>query len=180
LAKNVAAEASNFLMGRTFLDIDMQRAADLLGMDRRQAERIRDLQRGQFLGLGPAISRRPLAVHVGAARTGGRNAAAGLMPLPETVGDELEALLHVELAQEVQRIAPRTAAPKRNSVTEVEQAILDRASRPSPPPLRVNPRMPRAPALLIRQRPRRPKPGSRSRPKPRQRRTSARRTSSGS
>ena len=29
LAKNVAAEASNFLMGRTFLDIDMQRAADL-------------------------------------------------------------------------------------------------------------------------------------------------------
>ena len=37
LAKNVAAEASNFLMGRTFLDIDMQRAADLLGMERRQA-----------------------------------------------------------------------------------------------------------------------------------------------
>ena len=34
LAKNVAAEASNFLMGRTFLDIDMARAADLLGMDR--------------------------------------------------------------------------------------------------------------------------------------------------
>ncbi len=39
LAKNVAAEASNFLMGRTFLDIDMARAADLLGMERRQAER---------------------------------------------------------------------------------------------------------------------------------------------
>ena len=59
LAKNVAAEASNFLMGRTFLDIDMPRAADLLGMERRQAEQIRDLQRGHFLGLGPAISRRP-------------------------------------------------------------------------------------------------------------------------
>src|SRR5918994_1645990 len=40
LAKNVAAEASNFLMGRTFLDIDMARAADLLGMERRQAEAI--------------------------------------------------------------------------------------------------------------------------------------------
>ena len=40
LAKNVAAEASNFLMGRTFLDIDMQRAADLLGMDRRRASAI--------------------------------------------------------------------------------------------------------------------------------------------
>src|SRR4051812_18256021 len=70
LAKNVAAEASNFLMGRTFLDIDMLRAADLLGMERRQAEAIRDLDRGQFLGLGPAIARRPVLVRVGAVRTG--------------------------------------------------------------------------------------------------------------
>ena len=54
LAKNVAAEASHFLMGRTFLDIDMARAADLLGMDRRAAERFRDLQRGHFVALGPA------------------------------------------------------------------------------------------------------------------------------
>ncbi len=53
LAKNVAAEASNFLMGRTFLDIDMARAADLLGMERRQAEAFRDLERGQFVALGP-------------------------------------------------------------------------------------------------------------------------------
>ena len=49
LAKNVAAEASNFLMGRTFLDIDMARAADLLGMERRQAEIFRDLERGHFV-----------------------------------------------------------------------------------------------------------------------------------
>ena len=62
LAKNVAAEASNFLMGRTFLDIDMARAADLLGMERRQAEMFRDLERGQFVALGPALSRRPLPV----------------------------------------------------------------------------------------------------------------------
>src|SRR5919106_261835 len=62
LAKNVAAEASNFLMGRTFLDIDMQRAADLLGMDRRTAEMFRDLKRGRFMALGPALARRPVAV----------------------------------------------------------------------------------------------------------------------
>src|SRR3546814_6189258 len=65
LAKNVAAEASNFLMGRTFLDIDMARAADLLGMERRQAEVIRDLERGHFLALGPAVSRRPISVRIG-------------------------------------------------------------------------------------------------------------------
>ena len=66
LAKNVAAEASNFLMGRTFLDIDMARAADLLGMERRQAEMFRDLARGNFVALGPAMSRRPLPVAIGA------------------------------------------------------------------------------------------------------------------
>src|SRR3546814_16771742 len=38
LAKNVAAEASNFLMGRTFLDHDMAPATDLLGMERRQPD----------------------------------------------------------------------------------------------------------------------------------------------
>jgi uncharacterized protein len=69
LAKNVAAEASNFLMGRTFLDIDMARAADLLGMERRQADVIRDLARGTFLALGPAVSRRPITVRIGAVET---------------------------------------------------------------------------------------------------------------
>ncbi|MCE2841346.1 MAG: ATP-binding protein, partial [Novosphingobium sp.] len=82
LAKNVAAEASNFLMGRTFLDIDMARAADLLGMERRQAEQIRDLGRGQFLGLGPAISRRPVSVQIGAVRTGPKSLVQKLAPPP--------------------------------------------------------------------------------------------------
>ncbi len=126
LAKNVAAEASNFLMGRTFLDIDMQRAADLLGMDRRQAERIRDLQRGHFLGLGPAISRRPVAVHIGEVRTGGKNAAEGLMPLPQAKGEELEALLHSELAEEAAE--PVRPAPPPRPAPDLEQAITERAA----------------------------------------------------
>lgn len=83
LAKNVAAEASNFLMGRTFLDIDMARAADLLGMERRQAEAFRDLERGQFMALGPALSRRPLGLRIGPTDTHPRNATPRLTPLPE-------------------------------------------------------------------------------------------------
>jgi hypothetical protein len=97
LAKNVAAEASNFLMGRTFLDIDMARAADLLGMERRQAEQIRDLARGQFLGLGPAISRRPVAVRVGSARSSARSVPQTLAPPTNASPDELHALLHAGL-----------------------------------------------------------------------------------
>jgi hypothetical protein len=81
LAKNVAAEASNFLMGRTFLDIDMARAADLLGMERRQAEAIRDLPRGTFLALGPAISRRPIALAIGEVETKARSMSPKLTPL---------------------------------------------------------------------------------------------------
>jgi hypothetical protein len=92
LAKNVAAEASNFLMGRTFLDIDMARAADLLGLDRRQAETFRDLARGHFVGLGPAISKRPLPIAVGATETESRNAAPALLPLPE-MGEAARALI---------------------------------------------------------------------------------------
>jgi len=123
LAKNVAAEASNFLMGRTFLDIDMQRAADLLGMDRRQAERIRDLQRGQFLGLGPAISRRPVAISVGPVRSAGRSMAAGLLPLPEAQGDAMEALLTDHLAQAASQPEPRRPAPPPRSAEDIERAL---------------------------------------------------------
>ena len=94
LAKNVAAEASNFMMGRTFLDIDMARAADLLGMERRQAEQIRDLPRGQFLALGPAVSRRPIAVTVGAVETSARSGSPKLVPLPSaTAPEDLQGLL---------------------------------------------------------------------------------------
>src|SRR6187200_2297477 len=87
LAKNVAAEASNFLMGRTFLDIDMARAADLLGMDRRQAEMFRDLARGHFVALGPALSRRPLPIIIGTVETSARSTSPELTPLPDAPED---------------------------------------------------------------------------------------------
>jgi uncharacterized protein len=93
LSKNVAAEASNFLMGRTFLDIDMARAADLLGMERRQAESIRDLARGTFLGLGPAIARRPVTVRIGAVHTSARSSSPTLVPLPSAPAGDMRQFL---------------------------------------------------------------------------------------
>jgi len=93
LAKNVAAEASNFLMGRTFLDIDMARAADLLGMERRQAEMFRDLERGHFVALGPALSRRPLPIKIGEVETAARSSSPKLMPLPDVAAGDAEDLI---------------------------------------------------------------------------------------
>ncbi|WP_298429038.1 DUF87 domain-containing protein [Rhodoblastus sp.] len=122
LAKNVAAEASNFLMGRTFLDIDMARAADLLGMERRQAEIFRDLERGAFIGLGPAISRRPLRVKIGAVETADRGVAPKLLPLPEA--HEAEALQSLIFAPGAAAAPPRRpAAPRPERLQEIIASI---------------------------------------------------------
>ncbi|HZH09498.1 MAG TPA: ATP-binding protein [Microvirga sp.] len=110
LAKNVAAEASNFLMGRTFLDIDMARAADLLGMERRQAEMFRDLERGHFVALGPALSRRPLPIRIGEVETSTRSGTFKLMPLPEQPKEDARDLIFK--AGEDEMVA-RPALPRR-------------------------------------------------------------------
>jgi len=113
LAKNVAAEASNFLMGRTFLDIDMARAADLLGMERRQAEAFRDLERGHFMALGPALSRRPLSLRIGVTQTQPRNAIQRLTPLPTALEDARAVILAAAPpeAARMQRRPPPPPAP---------------------------------------------------------------------
>jgi len=80
-------------MGRTFLDIDMARAADLLGMERRQAEAFRDLERGQFMALGPALSRRPLRLNIGQTDTSPRNSTPRLMPMPEATTEDMRAVI---------------------------------------------------------------------------------------
>jgi hypothetical protein len=130
LAKNVAAEASNFLMGRTFLDIDMVRAADLLGMERRQAEQIRDLERGHFLGLGPAISRRPVAVKIGGVETRAKSVVAGMMPPPLSNGDEMAALLHAPPEElPVQADLWSSAEPSRATADDLQEHIAGHSSQ---------------------------------------------------
>jgi hypothetical protein len=111
LAKNVAAEASNFLMGRTFLDIDMARAADLLGMERRHAEAFRDLQPGHFMALGPALSRRPLGFRIGTTDTQPRNATPRLMPLPGAALEDARAVILAAPPPEAARPQRRPPAP---------------------------------------------------------------------
>jgi hypothetical protein len=138
LAKNVAAEASNFMMGRTFLDIDMARAADLLGMDRRQAEMFRDLPRGSFVALGPALSRRPLPVRIGAVETATRSAGPKLVPPPDTAAvDQVRDLILNAPEPEVtlparQRRAPRAPAP--DILQQLAQYRPEPATEPPAPP----------------------------------------------
>ncbi|MDQ1078839.1 ATP-binding protein [Pseudoroseomonas cervicalis] len=133
LAKNVAAEASNFLMGRTFLDIDMARAADLLGMERRQAEMFRDLPRGSFVALGPALSRRPVTIRIGAVETASRGSNPGLVPLPQTAPEQAKELVLAAVAEPdpVLRPPPRRPppAPAPDILAQLAQA---RPTMPAP------------------------------------------------
>lgn len=144
LAKNVAAEASNFLMGRTFLDIDMSRAADLLGMERRQAEMFRDLGRGNFVALGPALSRRPLKVQIGEVATHARATSPTLIPLPDkaTVGDARD-LIMTPGPDEPTRLLPIRRSPMSTSevLTQLVKSAEAKAAHlaanpptPIPPP----------------------------------------------
>ncbi|TFF23341.1 ATP-binding protein [Jiella endophytica] len=141
LAKNVAAEASNFLMGRTFLDIDMQRAADLLGMDRRAAERFRDLNTGEFVALGPALYRRPVPITIGATETHSKAGRPKLAPLPQLAPEDLADLVFTATPeeQEAERrqarrampgFPPPPAAPSEPAAPAVPtRAILERVSQ---------------------------------------------------
>jgi hypothetical protein len=135
LAKNVAAEASNFLMGRTFLDIDMARAADLLGMDRRQAEMFRDLERGHFVALGPALARRPLPLRIGPVETNTRGGSPRLVPLPEKSQDEARDLILAPLEPEPARPAVRRPmAPPPSTHDLLAQLARARPHAPEPEP----------------------------------------------
>ncbi|MDE1158820.1 MAG: ATP-binding protein [Neorhizobium sp.] len=137
LAKNVAAEASNFLMGRTFLDIDMARAADLLGMDRRQAEMFRDLKRGNFVALGPALSRRPLPIVIGTVETSARSSSPKLMPLPDAPQDVEDLIFTPDPEEFARPLPPRRAAPQPRPtpdiLAELSRAVPAAAAAPSEP-----------------------------------------------
>src|ERR1700744_3503628 len=132
LAKNVAAEASNFLMGRTFLDIDMARAADLLGMERRQADAFRDLERGQFMALGSALSRRPISVHIGPTDTRPRNASPRLTPLPQATADA-HAIILAAPPPEANRVVRRTPVDIISQLTAAKEIASDAIEQPLTP-----------------------------------------------
>ena len=136
LAKNVAAEASNFLMGRTFLDIDMARAADLLGMERRQAESFRNLDRGHFMALGPALSRHPLSLRIGATDTQPRNALRRLTPLPTAPLEDARAVILAAPPLKTARPRRPTPPPAPDLLSQLmaTKPAVETAATPETPP----------------------------------------------
>ncbi|TIX95914.1 MAG: ATP-binding protein, partial [Mesorhizobium sp.] len=131
----VVDEAQLFLMGRTFLDIDMARAADLLGMERRQAEAFRDLERGQFMALGPALSRRPLGLRIGPTDTSPRNGTPRLMPLPEAALEDARAIILAAPPPETVRPQRRSSPDLLDQLMAAKSAALEIRPEPVEPPI---------------------------------------------
>ena len=56
LSKDVAAQAGNVLIGKTTLDVDLQRAGAVLGMGAKDRTELIHLSPGEFYGFGPAFT----------------------------------------------------------------------------------------------------------------------------
>lgn len=97
LSKSVVSEAQNFLIGLNTLDLDIRRAAETIGWDARRAfDRLPSLSPGDFVGVGPAFSRSPAVVRVGAVVTEHRGATPAI-PVPVSIdAGEAARLLDVD------------------------------------------------------------------------------------
>ncbi len=90
LHKDCAAELLNKLIGRTGLDVDVQRAGDELGMTKRDAMvALRDLEPGDFFGFGPAISRSVEKFRVGEVITTHPKSGERLMQAPPVASERV-------------------------------------------------------------------------------------------
>ena len=70
LNKDAIAEANNYMIGRTGLDIDMKRASEILGFTTKEQMRsLRELDAGEFFTFGPSVSKEVTRIKVGNVKT---------------------------------------------------------------------------------------------------------------
>ncbi|WP_287343977.1 DUF87 domain-containing protein [Mesorhizobium sp.] len=97
MAKSVASEMHNFLVGMNTLDLDIRRAAETIGWDARKAfDQLPFLRPGDFIAVGPAFSHSPIGFRVGAVETFHRGARPELQPPEELDADQAAELLDLD------------------------------------------------------------------------------------
>lgn len=92
--KDCAAELKNKLLGSAGLDVDVQRAAEELGMPKRDAmSALRNLDPGEFYAFGPALSREVTKIKVGSVVTTHPKLGQRLLQAPPATSPRLRAQL---------------------------------------------------------------------------------------
>lgn len=125
LHKDCAAELLNKLIGRTGLDVDVQRAADELGMTRKDAtEALRNLLPGDFYVFGPALSRIVQHTRIGSVvtthpQTGHRKLVAPPPPSPKVLAQ----LAKLEGIQREVETEAKTVEDLRAEVTNLRRKL---------------------------------------------------------
>lgn len=122
LHKDAAAEMNNKLIGRSALDVDMERAGDELGLTKAGRQVLRDLDAGEFFAFGPALTRTVTRVKVGPVQTSHPKAGsklAGVVPPPT---DRVRAVLSklADLPAEAEQ-RERTVAEMKARIAELER-----------------------------------------------------------
>lgn len=106
LNKDAAAEANNYLVGRTGLDIDMKRAGELLGLTSKDDIRaLRDLKAGEFHAFGAAFKHSGIEkIAVGKVHTTHERAYGGKALKPVKTPENIKRILKdvVDLPKEVE------------------------------------------------------------------------------
>lgn len=143
LRKDAAAELQNVLVGGTFLDVDVKRAAETLGIPpgkelRDFAAHMKVIAPGTFIALGRAISKERIELKVDEVQTshpkpGSAKHAAEPPPPPEKVRELLPSLADLPKVAEEKA---RTVADFKKQIRELTQqlATAKRAGAQAPPP----------------------------------------------
>lgn len=124
LHKDVAAELNNKMIGRTGLDVDVSRAADELGMTKREAmQALKFLDAGEWHVFGPALSRSVKKLKVGPVQTTHPKVGERLIAAPPEPSAKVRKVLAelADLPQQAEEEA-RTLEDLKRQVAESRRA----------------------------------------------------------
>lgn len=137
LRKDAAAELTNVMVGKTFIDVDRDRAADALGVsrsDRAQFDAtVRTLSPGSFFCLGAAVSNERVLVRVGRVETRHPEAGSAIAAAPPPTPEKVKALLPKlgDLPRQAEERA-HTEAELRAEIRSLKARLAHERTAPDP------------------------------------------------
>lgn len=138
LSKTVTAQMLNRLVGMTFEDIDLDRAADLLSISRSERmafnSQMKVMDPGNFYGIGRAISKERILIRIGPVKTSHPKPGSGAYgaappPAPEKVKALMSKLS--DIPQVVHERA-QTETELRVEIKALKTKLSEALSRPAP------------------------------------------------